>query len=248
MEGRDAFRASRARPGIRRGISRAIEKTADRPATNKDCAFYAGISTCSAANAPRSHASPRFARPRSAVPCLESTADRFRIQLQAGAAYAAATRLDQGVTPHFRTGDLSTLQEFNHGPNDDDDADDPQRKVRLREIVRGVGPHVAGSRDATTLGAPDFGRHVRDRRRCHERRQSAASFFLSLSTDGSSAPENTGRNYTAANRSSLHTDRRRLASPVLGGTLVWPRGSVREAGRVSQGYRPQTTPTPPPGP
>jgi len=158
VEGRDAFRASRARPGIRRGISRAIEKTADRPATNKDCAFYAGISTCSAANAPRSHASPRFARPRSAVPCLESTADRFRIQLQAGAAYAAATRLCRGVRPHFRTGDLSTLQEFNHGPNDEDDTDDPQRKVRLREIVRGVGPHVAGSRDATTLGAPDFGR------------------------------------------------------------------------------------------
>jgi hypothetical protein len=45
--------ASRARPEIRRGISRAIEEIALRPATARDCAYDAGISTCSAAIFPR---------------------------------------------------------------------------------------------------------------------------------------------------------------------------------------------------
>jgi len=51
--GAGRLEASRARPEIRRGISRAIEEISVRPATRIDCAFYVGISTCSAAIFPR---------------------------------------------------------------------------------------------------------------------------------------------------------------------------------------------------
>lgn len=39
----------------------------------------------------------------------------------------------------------STMQEFNHGPDENDNAHDPQTKVWLRELVRGLGPQVTGS-------------------------------------------------------------------------------------------------------
>ena len=54
--------ASRARPEIRRGISRAIDEIAVRPATARDCAFYAGISTCSAAMFPQPGGNRRLGR------------------------------------------------------------------------------------------------------------------------------------------------------------------------------------------